>query len=113
MNAPLLLHNRLFLSIGPKLSFYDKDYARAYFGVTPQQSARSGYAMFAPGSGYQASVDAAAAYLLTPRLSLSTFASYGHLFGDIDRSQIVRSRFVSRDQFTGGANLTYRFNLGG
>lgn len=113
LNAPPLANNRLFFTIGPKISYYDRRYSSAYFGVTPTQASRSAYTVFAPRDGYQVSVGAGATYLLTRRITLSSFATYGRLMGDIARSPIVRGPFGSRDQFTGGANLTYRFNFGG
>lgn len=113
LNAPPLAGNRLFLSAGPRLSFYDQQYVRAYYGVTAQQSARSGYAVFRPGEGYNAGVGVAAAYLVTDRVAVTAFADYGRLLGDIGKSPIVRGRYGSRDQFTVGSAVTYRFNFGG
>lgn len=112
LNAPPLLDGRLFVSGGPKIAYYDEDYSRSYFGVTPVQSLRSGYAAFRPDDGYEAGVVAGAAYRVTERVTLAAFGEYGRLLGDVKRSPIVRGRYGSRDQFTAGAALTYRFAFG-
>ncbi len=113
LNAPPLAGQRLFLSLGPRLSLYDQRYAQAYYGVTPLQAAQSGYAAFRPGGGYQLGVAAAGVYLASPRIALTTFGQYGRLMGDIANAPIVRGRYGARDQFTAGGSVTYRFNLGG
>ena len=98
-DAPPLARNRLFLSARPRLSFYDQDYARAYYGTTPPQATWSDYAVFAPKNGYRASLGAGATYLVSPRIALSTFGSCGRLLGEIDRSRPVQGRFGARDKF--------------
>lgn len=45
---PALFDNRLFISGGPRLSYYDKDYARSYFGVTANEARVSQFAAYAP-----------------------------------------------------------------
>ena len=112
-NAPPLLGNRLFLSAGPRLSFSDRAYNQAYFGVTPLESLRSGYAPYRPGGGLRkVGAGAGAAYLVSERITLATFGEYGRLVDDAARSPIVRGRGGSRDQVTVGTALTYRFTFG-
>jgi outer membrane protein len=113
LNAPPLANNRLFVSAGPRLSYYDRRYAQAFFGVTPTESLRSGYAPFRPINGDKASVGFAAVYVITDRITWTTFGDYGRLLGEIARSPLVRSRYGSRDQYTIGSALTYRFDFGG
>jgi outer membrane protein len=112
LNAPPLLNNRLFLSAGPRLSYYDQSYAQAYFGVTKLQSARSGYGAFRPGDGDKASLGLAAVYRVTDRVTWTAFGDYGRLGGDIDKSPLVRGPYGTRDQYAVGSALTYRFNFG-
>jgi len=112
LNAPPLLNNRLFLSAGPRFLYYDHRYAQAYFGITPIQSAQSGYAPFRSNDGVKVSAGIAAVYLVTDRITWTAFGDFGRLSGDIANSPIVRSPFGSRTQYTIGSALTYRFNFG-
>jgi outer membrane scaffolding protein for murein synthesis (MipA/OmpV family) len=41
----------LSLGIGATLTFGDARYLQSYFGITPEQAARSGYREYAPGAG--------------------------------------------------------------
>jgi outer membrane protein len=112
LKAPPLLNNRLFLSAGPRLSYYDHSYAQAYFGVTQIQSVRSGYAPFRASDGDKASIGLAAAYRISDRLTWTAFGDYGRLDGDIGKSPIVRGPYGSRDQYSVGSAVTYRLNFG-
>jgi outer membrane protein len=112
LHAPPLLNDRLFLSAGPRLAYYDHSYAQAYFGITPNQSEQSGYAPFRPEDGFKASAGLAAAYLVTDRVTWTVFGDYGRFFGDITDSPILRGAYGSRNQYTVGSALTYRFDFG-
>ena len=113
LNAPPLLANRLLLSAGPRFSYFDHRYAQAYFGVTPLQSAASGYAPFQPSDGESVGGEIASVFLVSRRITWTVFGDYGRLLGDIGRSPIVRGPYGSRDQYTGGSAVSYRFNFGG
>ncbi len=99
-------------SIGPRLTVSNGRYHRAYFGVTPAESARTGLAAYRPGGGVQA-VGATAGFLkqLDKRWGLYSYAKYDRLVGDAARSPLVRVH-GSRDQFSGGLALTYTFGGG-
>jgi outer membrane protein len=112
LNAPPLFHNHLFLSAGPHLYYYDHSYAQAYFGVTPSQSVQSGYAPFQPNDGIKAAAGLAAVYLITDRVTWTAFGEFGRLAGGIANSPIVRGEYGSRNQYTVGSALTYRFTFG-
>jgi len=112
LNAPPILNNRLFLSAGPHISYYDHSYAQAFFGVTPIQSAESGYAPFRPNYGVKAGAGLAAVYLITDRATWTAFGEFGRLSGDIANSPIARGAYGSRNQYTIGSALTYRFSFG-
>jgi outer membrane scaffolding protein for murein synthesis (MipA/OmpV family) len=112
LNAPPLFNNRLFLSAGPRLSYYDHSYAQAFFGITPSQSVQSGYAPFRPDDGVKAGGGLAAVYLITDRVTWTAFGEFGRLSGDIANSPIVRSPYGARNQYTVGSALTYRFRFG-
>jgi outer membrane scaffolding protein for murein synthesis (MipA/OmpV family) len=84
------------------------DYNQAFFGVTPEQSARSGYPVYTPESGFKdvglgASVD----YFFSQKISLDIFASYKHLMGEAADSPIVQKG--SPEQFSTGLILLYHF----
>lgn len=112
VSAPPLFDNRLFLSAGPRAEYYDKNYAKAYFGVTALQSQRSGYAAFTPKAGVgKVGFGGAAIFLVTANVSFTTFADYGRLLGDVSKSPLVRGKGGSKDQFTLGSALSYRFSL--
>jgi outer membrane protein len=112
LNAPPLLNNRLFLSAGPRISYYDHSYAQAFFGVTPVQSVASDYAPFRPNYGVKSGIALAAVYLVTNRVTWTAFGEFGRLSGDIANSPIVRGPYGSRNQYTVGSALTYRFDFG-
>jgi MipA family protein len=111
-NLPPLFEERLFLSAGPRLSYYDKDYARSYFGVSASQARVSNFAVYNPKAGIsKAGVGGAAIFALTRDVSLTAFADYGRFIGDIAKSPLVRGRDGSPNQFTLGTGVTYRFSL--
>src|SRR5688572_11526701 len=99
-------------SIGPRVTFSDGRYHRAYFGVTPAESVRSGLAAWRPGGGVQA-VGATAGLIasVSKRWGIYGFAKYDRLVGDAARSPVVRAH-GSRDQVSGGLALTYTFGGG-
>ncbi|HEX8466261.1 MAG TPA: MipA/OmpV family protein [Allosphingosinicella sp.] len=99
-------------SIGPRVTWSDGRYQRAYFGVTGPEAARTGLAVYRPGGGIQA-VGATAGFLkqLSKRFGVYSYAKYDRLVGDSADSPVVRS-FGSRDQFSGGLALTYTFGGG-
>ncbi len=111
-SLPPLVGDRVFLSAGPRVSYYDKDYARAYFGVSPNQFRVSQFTTYSPKGGLgKAGVGGAAFFLLAKNVSVAAFADYGRLVGDVAKSPIVRGRQGSRDQFAAGASVNYRFSL--
>lgn len=97
-------------SAGPRLSIADGSYNRAFFGVDQDQSARSGYARYEPGFGLR-SVGASASALwdVTESVKAVAILSYGRLVGAAGESPIVNGPGGSRDQFTIGSAVTYRF----
>ncbi len=99
-------------SVGPRVTWSDGRYHRAYFGVTAPESVRTGLPAYRPGGGIQA-VGATAGFLkqLTRKFGLYSYAKYDRLTGDAADSPVVRT-FGSRDQFSGGLALTYTFGGG-
>jgi len=99
--------DKWLLSIGPRVTLSDGRYQRAWFGVTPAESVRTGLATWRPDGGIQA-VGATAGLItqFSRRWGVYSYAKYDRLVGDAARSPVVRT-FGSRDQFSGGLALTY------
>ncbi len=96
-------------SVGPRATFTDAKYQRAYFGVTPAQSVTSGLPVYRPRGGLQAvGATAGLTFQFNERWGMIGFAGYDRLIEDAADSPIVR-RLGSRDQFSGGLALSYTF----
>lgn len=84
-------------------------YMRSFFGVDARQSANSGLAEYAPGSGFKdVGVELTSGYHLTEHWSLGGLAAYSRLVRGAADSPIVRER-GSPNQFVAGLGLFYRF----
>ncbi|MBB3911133.1 MipA/OmpV family protein [Sphingomonas desiccabilis] len=96
-------------SIGPRATFANGRYNRAYFGISDETAATSGLSPYRADGGLQA-VGAATGFLyqLTPRWGIYSYAKYDRLVGDPGRSPVVRN-FGSRNQLSGGVALSYTF----
>lgn len=85
--------DRITLWSGISLGYGDGDYNATYFGVTPAESAASGYAPFAPGGGInRAEITLEARYALTETTALLGGVNYGRLIGDAADSPVVQDR---------------------
>lgn len=94
------------LSAELNLSFADRRYAQAFFGVTPQQSASSGYQAYAPGRGlYAVGAGLSWSFDLDQRWGLQASLGATRLVGDAADSPIVHRRTHP----TAGLMLTYSF----
>lgn len=102
--------DRWLFSLGPRVSLSNEKYQDAYFRVTPREAAATGLRQFEPdGAGIHAvGASATAIYQLTDRWGVYGYAKYDRLVADAARSPIVRE-FGSRDQFSGGAAVTFTF----
>ena len=101
--------DRWLFSVGPRLTFANRSYQRAYFSVSSVDAAATGLPRFTADAGVQA-VGAAAGLSrqITPRWGLFGYAKYDRLVADAARSPIVRA-FGSRNQLSGGVALSYTF----
>jgi outer membrane protein len=105
--------NSYIFSIGPRARWGDSDFQRAYFGVSPAQSATSTLPVYTPNSGFYAiGAMAGLTYKLGRNWGVQGYAGYDRLIGDAADSPIVRG-FGSRSQFSGGGGLFIEFNIGG
>lgn len=83
-------------------------YMRAFFSVTPDQSARSGLATYDASAGIKdVFLGLGADFELDQRWTLKLMGRYTHLVGDAADSPIVERE----GQWFGGAGLTYRFSV--
>ncbi|MBV9883558.1 MAG: MipA/OmpV family protein [Sphingomonadaceae bacterium] len=115
LSADLIIRDEqtYIFSIGPRARWGDRDFTRAYFGVTPAAALTSGLPAFQPRSGfYSAGVMAGLTYRLGGNWGMRAYAGYDRLINDAADSPIVHN-FGSRDQFSGGAGLFLEFNVGG
>ena len=99
------------ISIGPKVSWVDDDYAQTYFGITPPQAAASllGYAPYAAAGGIKDyGVGLTVVHPLGDAWSLTAIASVSRLTGDAADSPIVAGQ-GSETQVTLGLFAGYRF----
>jgi len=101
--------DKYVFSIGPRVSWSDRKYQTAYFGVNPREAAATGLPGYRPGSGIHA-VGAAAGltYSLSERWGVIGYAKYDRLTGDAADSPFIRT-YGKRDQLSGGLGLTYTF----
>ncbi|MCL6729335.1 MipA/OmpV family protein [Sphingomonas hankyongi] len=103
--------DKYVFSVGPRISFSDAKYQRAYFGVDTEASTASGLPAYRPGGGlHAAGVASGLSYQFSDRFGMFGFARYERLIGDAAKSPIVRE-LGSRDQLSGGLGLSYTFTI--
>lgn len=94
------------LSLGLGAHWANADYMQDYFGVTPAQSAASGYAVASPGAGWRnASVNLSLSHRIDRETSLFAGIAFNQLLGDARESVLTR-RSTS---LTGVAGVAYAF----
>jgi outer membrane protein len=104
--------DKYVFSIGPRVLFSDSKYQRAYFGVTPAAALATGLPAFRPDGGIHGiALASGLSYQFTPDWGMFGYARYERLVGDADDSPIVRSKFGSRNQLSGGLGVTYTFRM--
>jgi outer membrane scaffolding protein for murein synthesis (MipA/OmpV family) len=76
--------------VGVAATYVNGNYMQAYFGVTPQQSAASGYAVYSPGAGFRdVRLNASLTYFIDRRWSVTGALTVSSLQGDARTSPIV------------------------
>ncbi|NYT39398.1 MipA/OmpV family protein [Sphingomonas sp. R-74633] len=105
--------DKWLFAIGPRVTLSDAKYRRAYFEVTPTVAARTGLAVYrADGSAIQAyGANATTTFQFSKHWGIYAYAKYDRLTGDGADSPITRT-IGSRDQFSGGAALSFTFGRG-
>jgi MipA family protein len=101
--------DKYVFSVGPRVSWSERKYQNAYFGVNPREAAATGLPAYRAGSGIHA-VGAAAglSYSLSEQWGVMGYAKYDRLIGDAADSPFIRT-YGKRDQLSGGLGLTYTF----
>ncbi|MFZ2445887.1 MAG: MipA/OmpV family protein [Syntrophobacteraceae bacterium] len=90
LSLPLHPTNRLTLAPGVGITWADDNYMETFFGVSPQQSARSGYPVFNAGAGVKdVTVGLNATYSLNRHWFVMTNAGAKLLLDDAERSPIT------------------------
>jgi outer membrane protein len=97
---------RMTLEAGPGVTIANTENTRTFFGVTPQQSARSGYAVYDPSGGLQnIRFSAGMNYRIGSGWFAGAFASESKLEGDAAKSPFVEKK----QQFSVGTYIGYHF----
>lgn len=104
--------DKWLFSVGPRFILADRKYQEAYFGVNPAASARTGLPVYRPNGGiHSVGASATTLFALDKSWGVYGYLKYERLIADAADSPIVRS-IGSRNQFSGGAALTFTFNTG-
>lgn len=100
------LSGDLRLGLGVAATLANAQYMQSYFGVTPAQAARSGYAMYKPGAGLRdVRVNLSLTYRINPNISATAGTSTSMLSGDASDSPLVRQKSTT----TGLLAVAYSF----
>lgn len=84
-------YERFLFSAGLSATWGDDNYMQSYFGVTPDQSARSGLAQYDIGAGFKrVDIQASIAYVATENWLVRGQVKLGYLVGDVADSPIVQ-----------------------
>ncbi|MDD2735811.1 MAG: MipA/OmpV family protein [Desulfuromonadaceae bacterium] len=103
-NGPPLIY-----SVGPHVKFGDRTYTNAYWGISPEQSLRSGLERYHADGGITAyGVSAFALVPWTKTVSVSVVAGFDRLAPPVADSPLVRRRGAENQAF-GGLFLSYGF----
>lgn len=100
---PVYGTRKFYVFVGPSVTFADDRYMSRYFGVTPAQSAASGYPQHSAHAGLK-SVNAAgsASWMITDHWLFNVIAGGQRLMGDAASSPITLDRIDYSTTFTVG-----------
>lgn len=108
LDARHALTNTVRLTGGVGLTWADDDYMRSFFGVSAAQALASGHGAYVAEAGIKdVNLSLGAEMQVAPQWMLRLNGRYARLVGDAVDSPVVESR----DQWFGGAALTYQFSL--
>lgn len=94
---------------GVGVTWADDDYMQSFFGITAAQALASGRAAYTAEAGLKdVNLNVGTELDLTPQWTLRLNGRYARLTGDAADSPVIESR----DQWSGGAAITYKFSIG-
>ena len=97
---------RTFVAVGPDLEFGNDRFQRAWFGISPEQSASSGLPTYTPGAGIdRIGLHVRLTYRASAHFLVLAFARISDLTGTVAQSPIVERR----GQVVIGAGIAYHF----
>jgi MipA family protein len=103
---PFEVTDAFSLSISPSVSWADDKFTQAYFGVTPEQAARTRFVPFKAKGGIRSvGLGLGANYKLSANWSTSAFANFSQLQGDAAKSPLVQKKGLTTVQL----GVTYQF----
>ena len=103
------LRQQVFVDAGVGASWVSQEFNQAYYGVTEQDSARSGLPAFSPSGGLEQMTDwLAAIYQFDKHWFGGALVYYQRLSGSAAGSPIVTQR-SNRNQITYGVGVAYAF----
>lgn len=106
LSYPVLVDERFSIAPAIGTTWADSNYNDRYFGISSDESARSGLAGFSSGSGFKnVSFNLVANYRLSSRWNLSAGGSAIRLVGDVSDSPLVQKKTNA----SGFASLSYTF----
>jgi outer membrane scaffolding protein for murein synthesis (MipA/OmpV family) len=104
-----IISNSWALSIGASTTYADDDYMDTYFGVTAEDSRRSGLDRYKADSGIKdVGLDLGLNWIITPNWSTKGIASYTRLVGDADDDSPVVDE-GDENQLFGAVLVVYTF----
>lgn len=96
-------------AVGGRLTWTSKKFTQAFYGITEEQSANTGLAIYTPGGGFRdVTLRGVARYDLSEHWRISGILQLSRLVGDAQDSPLVQER-GSADQALVGAALFYKF----
>lgn len=104
-----------FLDAGVSATWADDKFTDAYFGISPAEADRTGFAAYKAKAGVKdAEISLTGGYQFNPRWGVIGMLSYSRLLGDAADSPLANNGVGvldvgSRDQFIGGIALSRRF----
>lgn len=103
--------DRYVFSVGPRLTFADSRYQRAYFGVSDEAAFLTGLPEYDPDGGVLgAALASGLSYQFNDTFGMFGYAKAERLLGDARKSPVVRE-YGSRTQLSAGLGLNYTFRM--
>jgi MipA family protein len=94
LDAGVPLSNKLLVGASVGISYWDRKLTQGFFGVTPAQSARTGFRTFNAKSGFNSySLGLSSIYKLTDHFNLNLILGAERRLGDSARSPVIERKW--------------------